>query len=110
MNFDNGVKFSLDVITPDTISAATMASLLNAAASVQESEWHGCGEAGHRQHHHQFQRWHAGRALCFLRQPVLQSPAIESVPVGRAVVYLGLVRLGVQVTAPWASILTRSDP
>ena len=32
MNFDNGVKFSLDVITPDTISAATMASLLNAAA------------------------------------------------------------------------------
>jgi len=32
MNFDNGVKFSLAVITPDTISAATMASLLNAAA------------------------------------------------------------------------------
>ncbi len=32
MNFDNGVKFTLDVITPDTISAATMASLLNAAA------------------------------------------------------------------------------
>jgi hypothetical protein len=32
MNFDNGVKFSLNVITPDTISAATMASLLNAAA------------------------------------------------------------------------------
>jgi hypothetical protein len=32
MNFDNGVRFSLDVITPDTISAATMASLLNAAA------------------------------------------------------------------------------
>jgi hypothetical protein len=32
MDFDNGVKFNLDVITPDTISAATMASLLNAAA------------------------------------------------------------------------------
>lgn len=32
MNFDHGVKFNLDVITPDTISAATMASLLNAAA------------------------------------------------------------------------------
>jgi hypothetical protein len=32
MSFDNGVKFSLDVITPDTISAATMSSLLNAAA------------------------------------------------------------------------------
>ena len=32
MSFDNGVKFDLDVITPDTISAATMASLLNAAA------------------------------------------------------------------------------
>jgi hypothetical protein len=32
MSFENGVKFSLDVITPDTISAATMASLLNAAA------------------------------------------------------------------------------
>ena len=32
MSFDNGVKFSLYVITPDTISAATMASLLNAAA------------------------------------------------------------------------------
>jgi hypothetical protein len=32
MDFDNGVKFSLNVVTPDTISAATMASLLNAAA------------------------------------------------------------------------------
>ena len=32
MSFDNGVRFTLDVITPDTISAATMASLLNAAA------------------------------------------------------------------------------
>jgi hypothetical protein len=32
MSFDNGVRFNLDVVTPDTISAATMASLLNAAA------------------------------------------------------------------------------
>jgi hypothetical protein len=32
MSFENGVKFALDVVTPDTISAATMASLLNAAA------------------------------------------------------------------------------
>lgn len=32
MSFNNGVKFNLDVVTPDTISAATMASLLNAAA------------------------------------------------------------------------------
>lgn len=32
MNFDHGVKFTLAVVTPDTISAATMASLLNAAA------------------------------------------------------------------------------
>jgi hypothetical protein len=32
MNFQNGVKFSLDVVTPDTFSAATMSSLLNAAA------------------------------------------------------------------------------
>jgi hypothetical protein len=32
MDFQNGVKFDLDVLTPDTFSAATMASLLNAAA------------------------------------------------------------------------------
>ena len=32
MDFQNGVKFNLTVLTPDTISAATMASLLNAAA------------------------------------------------------------------------------
>src|SRR5579883_1335804 len=32
MNFNNGVKFNLDVVTPDTITAATMSSLLNAAA------------------------------------------------------------------------------
>ena len=32
MSFENGVKFGLFVVTPDTISAATMASLLNAAA------------------------------------------------------------------------------
>lgn len=32
MNFQNGVKFNLDVVTPDTFTAATMSSLLNAAA------------------------------------------------------------------------------
>ena len=32
MNFQNGVKFNLDVMTPDTFTAATMSSLLNAAA------------------------------------------------------------------------------
>ena len=32
MNFLNGVKFNMDVITPDTFTAATIASLLNAAA------------------------------------------------------------------------------
>jgi hypothetical protein len=32
MDFQNGVKFNLSVLTPDTFTAATMASLLNAAA------------------------------------------------------------------------------
>lgn len=32
MNFRSGVKFNLDVITPNTFTAATMSSLLNAAA------------------------------------------------------------------------------
>jgi hypothetical protein len=32
MNFRNGVKFNLDVMTPNTFTAATMSSLLNAAA------------------------------------------------------------------------------
>jgi hypothetical protein len=32
MDFQNGVKFDLSVLTPDTFTAATMASLLNAAA------------------------------------------------------------------------------
>jgi hypothetical protein len=32
MNFQNGVKFNLDVMTPDTFTAATMSSVLNAAA------------------------------------------------------------------------------
>ncbi len=32
MNFQHGVKFNLDVMTPDTFTAATMSSLLNAAA------------------------------------------------------------------------------
>jgi hypothetical protein len=32
MDFGNGVEFNLDVLTPDTFTAATMASLLNAAA------------------------------------------------------------------------------
>jgi hypothetical protein len=32
MNFQNGVKFNLDVLTPDTFTAATMASILKAAA------------------------------------------------------------------------------
>jgi hypothetical protein len=32
MDFEHGVKFNLDVITPDVISAATMSSLLSAAA------------------------------------------------------------------------------
>ncbi len=36
MNFQNGVKFNLDVITPDTFTAATMSSLLNAAAMYKK--------------------------------------------------------------------------
>jgi hypothetical protein len=36
MNFDNGVKFNLAVITPDTFTAATMSSLMNAAAMYKK--------------------------------------------------------------------------
>ena len=36
MDFDNGVKFSLDVNTPDTFTAATLSSLLNAAAMYKK--------------------------------------------------------------------------
>lgn len=36
MNFQNGVKFSLQVSTPDTFSAATLSSLLNAAAMYEK--------------------------------------------------------------------------
>ncbi|HEY0759242.1 MAG TPA: hypothetical protein VGD59_08315 [Acidisarcina sp.] len=36
MNFQNGVKFNLDVITPDTFTAATMSSLMNAAALYEK--------------------------------------------------------------------------
>ena len=32
MDFSNGVKFNLDILTPDAFTAGTMASLLNAAA------------------------------------------------------------------------------
>jgi len=36
MNFNNGVKFNLDVSTSDTITAATMSSLMNAAAMYKK--------------------------------------------------------------------------
>ena len=36
MNFTNGVKFTLYVLTSDTITAATMSSLLNAAAMYEK--------------------------------------------------------------------------
>jgi hypothetical protein len=36
MNFQNGVKFSLLVATPDTFTAATLSSLLNAAAMYEK--------------------------------------------------------------------------
>jgi len=36
MNFQNGVKFNLNVTTPDTFTAATMSSLLNAAAMYKK--------------------------------------------------------------------------
>lgn len=36
MNFNNGVKFALNVTTPDTFTAATMSSLLNAAALYEK--------------------------------------------------------------------------
>lgn len=36
MNFQNGVKFSLQVKTPDTFTAATLSSLLNAAAMYEK--------------------------------------------------------------------------
>lgn len=37
MDFDHGVKFNLDVFTPDTFTAATMSSLLNAAALYRKT-------------------------------------------------------------------------
>jgi hypothetical protein len=36
MNFNNGVKFDLAVVTPDTITAATMSSMMNAAAMYEK--------------------------------------------------------------------------
>ena len=36
MNFDNGVKFNLAVVTPDTFTAATMSSMMNAAALYEK--------------------------------------------------------------------------
>ena len=110
MNFDNGVKiFARRDYTRHHLRRHH-GLVVECRGSIQESEWYSFGEAGHRQHHHQLQRWHSGRALCFLRQPVFESPAVEPVSVRGPVIYFGLVRLGVQVTAPWASILTRSDP
>lgn len=37
MDFDHGVKFNLDVFTPDTFTAATMSSLLNAASLYRKT-------------------------------------------------------------------------
>ena len=36
MDFNQGVRFSLDVITPDTVTAATMSSLMGAAALYEK--------------------------------------------------------------------------
>jgi hypothetical protein len=36
LNFDNGVVFQLAVVTPDTFTAATMSSMLNAAAMYEK--------------------------------------------------------------------------
>lgn len=36
MDFDQGVRFALDVVTPDTITAATMSSLMKAAALYEK--------------------------------------------------------------------------
>ena len=36
MNFNNGVKFNLAVVTPDTVTAATMSSMMNAAAMYEK--------------------------------------------------------------------------
>ena len=86
MSFDNGVKFSLDVHYPGHYFCRHHGFAAECRGAVQEGEWHGGREAGHRQHHHQFEWRHSGRALCVFRQPVFQSAAIESVPVGGAVV------------------------
>ncbi len=37
MNFDNGVKFNLAVVTPDTFTAATMSSMMNAGALYEKA-------------------------------------------------------------------------
>lgn len=36
MNFNNGVRFQLAVVTPDTFTAATMSSMMNAAAMYEK--------------------------------------------------------------------------
>ncbi len=91
MSFDNGVKFSLDVITPDTISAATMASLLNAAALYKKVSGTPAEKQAIDNTTINSSGGTLGRALCVLRQPVFQPAAIESFPVGGQVV---LFRIG----------------
>ena len=82
MNFQNGVKFSLDVATPDTFTAATLSSLLNAAAMYKKVS----GTATEKQAVDattiDSSAGPAAGALRRLRQPVLrllQSPLFQSV-------------------------------
>ena len=97
-------------LRPDTISAATMASLLNAAALYKKVS----GTAQEKQAIDNTTINSNGGVLDvrFASSDSQFSSllAVESVPVGSAVVYLGLVRLGAQVTAPFGATLTTSDP
>ena len=85
MNFQNGVKFSLDVATPDTFTAATLSSAAQRCRDVQEGQRHGHREDGRGCNHDRLQRRPVAGPLRLFRQPVLRAAAIAAVPVSSQV-------------------------
>ena len=63
MNFSSGVNFDLNVVTSDSMTAATVSSLVKAGMLLQENERQPAREDRRRQYHDRLRRFERGSSL-----------------------------------------------
>ena len=85
MDFNNGVKFDLAVVMSDTLTAATVATLMKGVAIMRKTQGSPLEKTALDATSIDSNSGTVDRCLFFFGQPVRQSVDVASVPIGRTV-------------------------